>query len=154
MILYHKKLPEKTNKQEITEKGRNGNIQVQKWINVFFPVFATLVQHLFILLLQLWAELLAYNIFFLSQVDCDALAVMAATLANGGICPTTGDKVYIVLHRSTFSTRCSCAAWSRVVTVRLWKHSNKYYDILVGYILPIYIINLYFLISIYLSFYL
>ena len=28
------------------------------------------------------------------EVNCETLAVMGATLANGGMCPTTGNKKY------------------------------------------------------------
>ena len=46
------------------------------------------------------------------EVNCDSGAVMAATLANGGICPITGEKVLIpAAVRDTLSLMYSCGMY-------------------------------------------
>ena len=46
------------------------------------------------------------------EVTCDSGAVMAATLANGGICPITGDKVLSPESvRDTLSLMYSCGMY-------------------------------------------
>ena len=47
------------------------------------------------------------------EVDTEGLAVMGATLANGGICPTTGDKVLSASSvRDTLSLMYSCGMYN------------------------------------------
>ncbi|CAG2225581.1 GLS [Mytilus edulis] len=46
------------------------------------------------------------------EVDCDSASVVAATLANGGVCPTTGDKVFSTNSvRNTLSLMHSCGMY-------------------------------------------
>ena len=46
------------------------------------------------------------------EADCDSASVIAATLANGGVCPTTGDKVFSTLSvRNTLSLMHSCGMY-------------------------------------------
>lgn len=46
------------------------------------------------------------------EADCDSGSVIAATLANGGVCPTTGDKVFSTLSvRNTLSLMHSCGMY-------------------------------------------
>ena len=47
------------------------------------------------------------------EVDTEGLAVMGATLANGGICPTTGEKVLSASSvRDTLSLMYSCGMYN------------------------------------------
>jgi glutaminase len=39
------------------------------------------------------------------EADCDSGSVIAATLANGGVCPTTGDKVFSTTYPECKSTK-------------------------------------------------
>ncbi|XP_063407805.1 glutaminase kidney isoform, mitochondrial-like [Mytilus trossulus] len=46
------------------------------------------------------------------EADCDSASVIAATLANGGVCPTTGDKVFSTNSvRNTLSLMHSCGMY-------------------------------------------
>jgi len=46
------------------------------------------------------------------EVTCDSASVIAATLANGGICPITGDKVFSSSSvRDTLSLMLSCGMY-------------------------------------------
>ncbi len=46
------------------------------------------------------------------EINCEAGAVMAATLANGGICPLTGDKILSSeAVRDTLSLMFSCGMY-------------------------------------------
>lgn len=46
------------------------------------------------------------------EVNCDSASVIAATLANGGVCPTTGDKVFSTLSvHNTLSLMHSCGMY-------------------------------------------
>lgn len=46
------------------------------------------------------------------EVTCDSGSLMAATLANGGICPTTGERVLSAeAVRSTLSLMHSCGMY-------------------------------------------
>lgn len=58
-----------------------------------------------------WMDL--YFQFCSMEVDTEGLAVMGATLANGGICPTTGDKVLSASSvRDTLSLMYSCGMYN------------------------------------------
>jgi len=46
------------------------------------------------------------------EVDCEQMALMAGTLANGGTCPTTGDKVFEPQHvKNCLSLMLSCGMY-------------------------------------------
>ena len=65
-------------------------------------------------ILTLMLKYAPFNLQFCSmEVDTEGLAVMGATLANGGICPTTGEKVLSATSvRDTLSLMYSCGMYN------------------------------------------